>query len=246
MKRHLFISGIVLVVLALFVGLGMTLPALSTVPAAAQTDTDRLRTIQVSGSGQVNAAPDQAVVRLGVQTEADTAQAALEANNEQMTAVISATLEAEIDQADIRTEGLRLQPVYESPSGTQSPELTGYRASNMVQITVRNLAGLGELLDTAVAAGGNTIEGIQFEISSQADMAAAAREAAILNAQEKAEQLTELAGAELGPVQTILETGRSSPVSASLASEESLAAGVPIQPGTQSIEASVQVTWEIR
>ena len=139
-----------------------------------------------------------------------------------------------------------LQPIYESVPNAQTPELVGYRASNIVRATVRDLERLGELLDTAVAADGNTIEGIQFEISNQAELEAAAREAAMQNALEKAEQLTELADAELGPVRTILETGGSRPVPVTLSSEESVAASVPVQPGTQSIEASVQVTWEIR
>jgi uncharacterized protein len=248
MKRKLLVSGILLAAFSLFVGMGMTLMAQPTARVAAQTDASQPRTIQVSGRGQVSAQPDRAVVRLGVQTEADTAQAALAANNEQMTAVISATLEAGIDEADIQTQGLRLQPVYNSGSDTQQPELTGYRANNTVQITVRDLDRLGELLDTAVAAGSNTIEGIQFEVSNQADLEAAAREAAMQNAQDKAEQLTKLAGAELGPVQTILETGGSSPRPVTLASQESAvsAASVPVQAGTQFIEASVQVTWEIR
>lgn len=246
MKRRLFVVGMVLAIVAVAVGIGMTLMALPTAPALAQTETNDLRTIQVSGRGEVSARPDQAVVRLGVETEADTAADALAENNERMTAVISATLAMDIAEADVQTQGFRLQPVYDSSSDTQTPELTGYRATNTVQITVRDLEQLGALLDTAVAAGGNTVEGIQFEISNQAELETDAREAAMQNAQEKAEQLTQLAGAELGPVHTILETGQSVPVAAAPARQESLAANVPVQPGTQTIQASVQVTWEIR
>jgi len=246
MKLKIIVAGLILAVCSLVLGIGVALMALPTAPVAAQSDTPQVRTIQLSGHGQAEAEPDQAIIRLGVQTEADTAQAALEANNEKMTAVISATLESGVEETDIRTQGLQLQPVYDNPNNSQPPELTGYRASNIVQITVRDLDQLGNLLDTAVAAGSNTIEGIEFEIGNQAELEAAAREAAMLNAIQKAEQLTELAGAELGPVQTIVETGRTSPVPISVAREESLAANVPVQPGTQSVQASVQVTWELR
>lgn len=247
MKQKLFLAGISLTVFSLFAGIWLILSTQVTPPVAAQSDDKaNLRTIQVSGQGQVAAEPDIAIVRLGVQTEADTAVLALEENSDNMTAVISATLEADIAENDIRTEGFRLEPIYESSSDEQPRELVGYRASNMVRVTVRDLALLGELLDTAVAAGSNTIEGIQFEISEQAELEAAAREAAMLNALEKAEQLTELAGAELGPVQTILETSSPRPLSVSLEEETLAAASVPIQAGSQMIRASVQVTWEVQ
>lgn len=245
-RSRLLIPGVLFGVLSLLIGLGIPFLALPTAPAVAQSDQEQPRTIQVSGQGQVSAEPDQAVVVLGVQTEEDTAQDALDANNEQMTAVISATMEAGIAETDIQTQGFRLQPIYANSNAAQTPELTGYRAHNGVQITVHDLTQLGELLDTAVSAGSNTMTGIQFEISDQTALEAAAREAAMADAQQKAEQLTNLAGAQLGPVQTILETGGISPVSFSLTTEGSTSASVPIQPGTQSISASVQVTWEIR
>jgi uncharacterized protein YggE len=245
MKRNLLIPGILLVVFSLLAGIGIALTALPE-PAAAQTDQRSIRTIQVSGQGEVSVEPDQAVVRVGVQTEAETAGAALQENNERMTAVISATLEAGIEETDIQTQNFNLQPIYQSPEPDQSPELTGYRASNIVRVTVRDLAQLGTLLDAAVTAGSNTVEGIQFQVSNQARVEAAAREAAIQDAQQKAQQMTELLGAELGPVQTILETGGASPLPVDVIREESLEAGVPVQPGTQFIQVSVQITWEIQ
>lgn len=245
MKRNLPIFGAIFVALSLLVGLGVALTLQPANQAAAQTEAESARTIEVSGRGQVEAEPDQATVRLGVQTEADEAGAALEENNERMTAVISATLEAGIEEDDIQTEGFRLNPVYDNSPNTQR-ELAGYRASNIVRVTVRDLTMLGSLLDAVVEAGSNTIEGIQFEVSNEAELAAAAREAAMQDAQQKAEQLTELAGAELGPVRTILETGGARPLTAPVAEEASLAADVPIATGTQTIQASVQVIWEIR
>jgi uncharacterized protein len=245
MKRRLFLTGIVLAVTAVVATAVMFLASF-TAPAAAQTEqpvNEALRTVQVSGRGQVMAEPDRAIVRFGVQTEADSAQDALAENSEQMTAVISATLEAGVAEADIQTSGFQLQPQYDAgPDGT-NPELTGYRASNIVQVTVRDLEQIGELLDTVVSAGSNTIEGIQFEVSDQADMQAAAREAAIEDARQRAEQLAELTGAELGPVQTIMETAGFGPAPLATTFNESFAASVPVQPGTQAIETIVQVTW---
>jgi uncharacterized protein len=244
MKSRFLITGFFLVLFSLTAGIVITLIGLPS-PAAAQTEDAPLRTILVTGRGQVNAQPDQATVRFGVQTEASAAAAAMEENNEQMTAVISATLGAGIEETDIQTQGLNLQPVYNNPDNGQAAELTGYRAINIVQVTVRDLTLLGTLLDAAVEAGSNTIESVEFQISNQAELEAAAREAAVTDAQQKAQQMTELAGATLGPVQTIVEIGGATPFQGEVL-EESVASGVPIQPGMQAVQATVQVTWEIQ
>lgn len=244
MKRRLLISGILLAIFSLLAGAGFTLMTLPE-PVAAQGQEPSLRTVQVTGRGQVSATPDQAIIRLGVQTEANTADAALEENNEQMAAVISTTLGAGVDETDIQTQGFNLRPVYDTPDNGDAPELTGYRASNIVQITVRDLSQIGGLLDAAVSAGSNTIEGIQFEVSNMAELEAAAREAAVTNAEQKATQMVQVAGAELGPVHTILEIGGGGPLPVAV-QEDTLESSVPIQPGTQSIEVIVQVTWEIQ
>lgn len=202
------------------------------------------RTITVNGSGQVNMTPDIAIVRLGVQTEADSAAQALDDNSVRMQAVISATQAAGIAAEDIRTTGLRLQPRYDRPDDGGVSQVTGYQASNNVEVTVRDLALLGPLLDEAVAAGSNTIDNIRFEVTDRAALAAAAREAAMNDAIAKAEQLTDLAGTTLGPVVTIRETGGTTPIVVQEAAAFESAA-VPVQPGTQTIEASVQVVWHI-
>lgn len=248
MKQKLWILGTFFLAFALFVGVGLTLISQPALPVVAQTTATSadLATIEVSGQGLVQAEPDMAVVRLGVQTQADTAEAALEANNEQMTAVISATLEAGIEESDIITEGFSLQPVYDTGNNGQSREVTGYQVNNRVRVTVTDLDRLGGLLDTAVAAGSNTVQGIDFQISNQAELEAQAREAAMMDAQAKAEQLTAQAGAELGPVHSIVELGSSSPGPVIFAEQAAADSSVPIQAGTLTIQASVQVVWQVR
>lgn len=246
MKRSLVaITTVLITVLTIALGL---LAFRSTPQAAAQTETTAPpRTVTVSGHGRVNVQPDTAIVRFGVQSQAETAAEALETNSVQMTDVISATTNAGVATEDIQTQGLSLQPVYESSdSTTGTPALSGYRASNIVQVTMRDISGLGELLDAVVAAGGNTIEGIQFVVSDQTALEAAAREAAINDAQQKAEQLVGLTNVELGEVQSITETGISSPAPIAFAVQDSAGGGVPVQPGTQTIETWIQVTWAIQ
>lgn len=224
-------------------------------PVQAQTDEPsedvaeaaQERVIHVSGHGEVTARPDVAVVQLGVQTEEETATEALEQNNLRMQEVISTTLQAGVAEEDVQTQGLRLNPEYSGPDEDDGqPTLTGYRAANTVAITVRDLDGLGELLDAAVEAGANTIQDIRFEVDDAAELQAQAREVAMNNALEKAEQLTALADAELGEVLTINETA-GTPVPRRVVAEEAEAAGgVPIAPGMQTIEVTLQVSWRIR
>lgn len=225
-------------------------------PARAQDDVTPTtagteRTISVSGEGRVSARPDVAIVRVGVETEADTATAALDENSVRMSGVISATLDAGVSRDDVQTEGLSLRPIYQrpdrEPDGEEGPpELVGYRASNIVAVTVRDLDELGTLLDAAVEAGGNTIQGIRFEISDNDALRSAAREAAMNDAIAKAEQLTDLAGAELGEVLTIEEAGGDAPSPVRLEAEAAQDVAVPISPGQQEIAVRLRVTWRIR
>ena len=204
------------------------------------------RTVSVSGTGQASATPDLAVVSLGVQTQAEEASEALSQNNEQMQAVIDALQEAGVAPADIQTQVIRLSPRYEQPTpqaGAQQgpPELVGFMATNIVEVTVREIDGLGDLLDTAIQAGGNQIQGIRFEVEDPAELFDLAREAAWADAMHKAEQLAELSDSTLGAVLTINESSRTpGPVI-----ERAVGAGVaaPIEPGTQLIEINLQVTW---
>jgi uncharacterized protein YggE len=214
--------------------------------AGAQTQPESTeRLVNVTGYGRVAAQPDLAIIRVGVQTEADTAAEAMDENNTLMQAVISATVAAEIDEADIQTQGIRLNPVYGSSEGGAPANITGYQASNIVEVIVRDLDSLGTLLDSVVEAGGNTIESIRFEVSDMSELLAQAREAAMNDARNKAEQLTSLADAELGEVLTITEFSQSSPIPV-VSDTIAVGSAAPIQPGTEYVETTVQVVWRIQ
>lgn len=243
-----------LVVAVLLLGTFLVQMAPRVLPLAAQEEPpveDTVeRTISVSGTGEATAQPDTAVVTLGVETEAESAEDALDENTEQMQALLTALQEAGIPEADIQTQAIRLQPRYEEVRRTEpngegermDRELVGYMAVNTVEVRVRDIETLGSLLDTAVEAGGNRIQGIRFEVSDAADLVDEAREAAWENAEHKAEQLVDLAGAELGDVLTISESSRvPRPVVREQVQTE--AAAVPIEPGTQTISVDIQVTW---
>ncbi|MFN8446342.1 MAG: SIMPL domain-containing protein [Caldilineaceae bacterium] len=225
------------------------------------------RSVSVTGSAQVRVQLDLAIVRVGVQTSGSEAAAALDSNSEQMQALLDALQKAGVAEDDIQTQTIQLQPQYanapqEFPSqpqpvepaqsGTLSdtrssgPEITGYIAINTVEVRTSDLANLGSLLDEIVAAGGNQIAGIRFDISNANDELTKARDAAWQDARQKAEQLAKLSGGELGDVLTISEFSRG-PVplaETSLAARDTTA--VPVQPGTQDVGVDLQVTWQLQ
>jgi hypothetical protein len=214
------------------------------------SDGEYKRTLNVSGTGEATAQPDTAVVTLGVTTEAKEAGDALEENSTRMSAVIDALKAAGIASEDIQTQTIRLSPRYERPAprqGTTPPaELVGFTATNIVEVRVREISSLGETLDAAVKAGGNQIQGIRFEISDRSELYDQAREAAWEDARNKAEQLAGLAGAELGPVVTISESSYTPVPYVERAMAFAADASVPVEPGTQSVQISVQVTWSLQ
>jgi uncharacterized protein len=248
MNKRVFKAAVGGVLAAAFVSMAL-LPGMAqtTEPGLGQTPVagEPLRTITVIGYGEVAVAPDQALVRLGVQTEADTAGTALSQNSQQMQQLINGLTGAGIVRADIQTQNIQLYPRYSDGQNVITPtrQIVGYTASNIVEARVRNLNNLGSLLDAAVGAGSNTIESIGFVVSDAAARTDQARRAALDDAQRKASQLAAQVNGQLGEVLSIDESG--SPVIPVAARLSQAAAGgaAPVEPGTQSLSAQVRVTW---
>ena len=237
------------ILVACMLAAGLLAPAISpglALQEEAVGDSPR-RTVNVSGSGQVSAQPDIAVVTLGVQTEAEEAASALTENSQQMQALVDVLRDEDVAAEDIQTQVVRLRPRYEEePRAEGQRELIGYTATNVVEVRIRDLDAAGGVLDAAVQAGGNRIEGIRFEVSEPAAYLDQAREVAWNDAQHRAEQLASLAGVELGGIMTINESGRGPQPVVERPMAVEAAAAVPIEPGSQSIQVDLQVTWYLR
>jgi uncharacterized protein YggE len=216
-------------------------------PEQAVDDGAIRRSISVSGAGSASAAPDMAVVVVGVRTEAEDAATALTENNQSMGDLIDALREAGIAQADLQTQQINLSPRYANqPNQTGQPQVTGYEAMNTLQVRVRDMDQVGEILDNAVQSGGNIIHSIRFETADAQDVLQQAREAAFNDARQKAEQLASLADVQLGSVITINETTSSLPRPFAVAAQtEAADRAVPVEPGLQDVDVTLQVTWEI-
>ncbi|MBE0704503.1 MAG: SIMPL domain-containing protein [Afipia sp.] len=203
--------------------------------------------ISVNGQATVSAAPDLAEIEAGVTTEAKTARAASEANAKAMNAVLAALKQTGIAQKDVQTSQISLQPQMTSRNNSSAPpQITGYRATNRVSVTLRDTAKIGDTLDALVAAGANDIGGVSFSVSQSSKLLDEARARAIDDAHRKAAIYAQSAGVTLGGPLSIAEEGVPPPIAFRKMNASLAAAPTPIVPGEQTLRMSVHVSYEIK
>ena len=198
------------------------------------------RTITVSGDGAVTTVPDRASFEFGVTTQADNAKDALGRNATEANAVIAALKAAGVAAADLSTTGVSLSPA----TGPDGMRIVSYTASNSVSARIA-LAKAGALVDAAVAAGANTVWGPGLDRSDRKALYRQALAQALTDAKAKADTLAQAAGVSLGGIQSIQEGGAATPVPLIRAAAPADAAGTPIEPGTQEVDANVTVTYAV-
>lgn len=200
-----------------------------------------LEGITVTGSGKATLVPDVAEWSFGVQTDADTAEAALATNSQAMEGVLGALGGAGIEKKDLRTEQVSVYPRMRDDGRA----VVGYTASNTVHATVHDLGRAGAIVDAAVAAGANQVYGPTLRASDTDAQYEAAVEAAYDDARARAEAIAGKAGVTLGAPVAIVEGGGGGDVYAYDRAVAEQAAGVPIEPGTQDVAATLTVTFAI-
>jgi len=198
----------------------------------------------VTGSAQVSVAPDLATVILGAETQSRQAVEALRKNSTAMGELFNLLQESGIEQKDMQTSGLSLEPQYLHSSGAL-PKLTGYVARNRVTVRLRDLDKLGALLDAAVSTGSNVFHGLSFGLQDPVAAQDIALAKAVARARAKAEIMAGAAGVELGPLLSISESGsRGQPVPIMREAVMAMDA-VPVAEGSVSINATANLTFEI-
>ena len=205
-------------------------------------------TMGVTGIGEVSLAPDMATLRIGVETRADSAAAAVADNNEAAQAIIATVKENGVAAEDIQTANFSVSPVYDETSyqRPEGPRIVGYQATNQVVARVRNLDRLPGLLDATVGSGANRIDGLAFGLADDTAALDEARRLAVQDARRKAEVYADAAGVQLGTIRSISETGGGPLPIYDRAMRAEAAASVPIERGQTTVTATVQIVWEIR
>jgi uncharacterized protein len=206
------------------------------------------RTLNVNGVGTSYLTPDIAYIYIGVHNEGATASQAVDSNKTQTNAVLSALKKAGVDDKDLRTTNFSIYPSQQyAPDGTVSGTI--YMVDNTVYVTVRNLDGLGSLLDDTISAGANSINSIQFDVADKTAAVKEARAKGVEDAKTQAQELADASGVTLGEIQSI-SFYDNSPIPMAEGKGGGGAAlantAVSIQPGQLTISVSVSITYTIK
>jgi uncharacterized protein YggE len=229
------IAAVALLVLAAAAFAGVGRPD-SAGGASAQTEG-----ITVNGVGTVKAAPDEAQMSFGVETEASTAREALARNSAQMERVLAALEAAGIAEKDVQTQDVSVWPQYDN----MGKDSAGYSARNSATVTIHELERAGAVTDAATRAGANEVSGPTLSSSGREQLESKALSTAVDNARKKAEALAKAAGVGLGQVTAIVESGGTpGPVMFEAAAARADKA-VPIEPGQEEVQATVTLTFSI-
>ena len=205
--------------------------------------------LDVSATGEVTRVPDLAIISAGVQTLRPTATAAIEENAARMERVRAALKRAGIDDRDIQTAAINLNPEYRYVEN-QPPVLTGYRASNTLSVKFRDLKRTGAILDALVREGANQINGPSLTIDKPETAYDEARVKAIANGRARAELYARALGMRVVRLLSVSEGGSvhvPPPMPYAMeARAVSSVADTKIDPGTQDLSVSVAMSFELR
>ena len=198
--------------------------------------------------GRTARTPDIAEISGGVVTTAPTAAAALSENAGKMNAVVAAVRKAGIAERDIQTAGLNLQAQYRYEAN-QAPILTGYQASNTVNLRVRSVAQTGPLIDTLVGVGANQINGPTFRVENSDAALDEARQAAIATAKARAALYAKATGLNVRRIVTVSEGGAIEPgprpMMMKAMAMDSEMARTPVAAGEVALSVIVTVVFEL-
>ncbi|HSB11093.1 MAG TPA: SIMPL domain-containing protein [Blastocatellia bacterium] len=239
-KRHIALIALATVACALA----------STAPILAQEASPTRPTIRVSSDASITVKPDEAEINLGVVTQAETAQAAAIQNAQKQDAVIAELRKILGANADIKTIGYSVSPTYRYPKEGGQPTISGYSASNTVQIKTSDLSKVGKLIDASTQAGANSIQALRYTLKDDSAARAQALREASTKARAKAEAIASALGLKIARVLRV-EEGASGPrplyeiEGASGGALRAQMAPTPVEAGSIEVRASITLTVEI-
>lgn len=239
MRTKLSIIVLILIGAAL---LGACVPAVSSgVPNAGP------RVISVTGTGQAYLTPNIATIYIGVSSRSENVADALKENNAKAQAVAAALTALGVEAKDIQTSSFNVMPQQQyGPTG----EMLGviYVVENTVNVTARDLTKLGEMLNTVVTSGANSINNIQFDVVDKQAALTEARTRAVENARKQAEDAAKAAGFTLGDVysMSIYTSGGPIPLYEGKGGMAAADGSVPVAAGQLVISVDVNISYEIK
>jgi uncharacterized protein YggE len=216
--------------------------------ALAQEARDPQNVLTVTGTAQVFASPDEAIVRLGVQEQATTAQEAQGKANEVIQKMLAALAKLSIAKTNIQTSRMSLNPIYSQPRPGEPQKISGYQASDVLSIRLSDFALVGKVIDAGTSAGVNTIEGIDFQLRNARGPRAQAYKEAVADARSKADAVAEALGTKIVGVYDVRadNTGYVPPprMMGGVARMD-LAMSTPVEPGQMEVSVTVTIRYRL-
>ncbi|ANK82527.1 MAG: hypothetical protein TEF_18320 [Rhizobiales bacterium NRL2] len=228
---------------------GVGLIVLTLAPAAmAQPQEREPGKLHISVEGTASAVPDVARVSAGVVAEANSASEAMTEQRARMNRIVATVRDSGVDERDIQTAGISLSPIYHRNPERSSPRINGYRATNRVNITVRDLKKVGAALDALVAAGANDIGNISFAFSEQEQLLTEARTNAVAALEARRDFYARTAGLKIGRLLSLSESGGMRPprpMEYAMRAEAMDSAPTPVSPGESEVSVGLSAVYEI-
>jgi uncharacterized protein YggE len=205
--------------------------------------------VKTTGTAELKITPDQATLQLGVERQSATAKYAKAEVASTSRKVLAALKGLKIEDKDIQTAYLYLEPMIDYRKGLR---ITNFTAEQSLSITVRDLSKLDTVMDAVISAGANHIGGIEYQSSDLRRYKDQARDAAAQAAREKAEALARALGNQIGKTYSVEEVpqteGYYGPVAGMMANtslEPSKSRGPSTAPGQLTVKASVVVSFDL-
>ncbi|HXA91115.1 MAG TPA: SIMPL domain-containing protein [Mycobacterium sp.] len=205
------------------------------------------RQVTVIGSGQVQGVPDTLTADVGIEFTAPDVTTAMNQTNDRQQAVINALVGAGMDRKNISTTAVTLQPQYSNPEPAGTATITGYRATNAIQVKIHPTDTASKMLALIVSTGGDAtrISSVSYSIADDSQLVKDARARAFQDAKNRADQYAQLSGLRLGKVLSISEATGSTPTAGAPPAPPRAAFAVPLEPGQQTVSFSVTAVWEL-
>ena len=224
---------------------------------AGQTPAQPPPYIAASAIGETRVTPDRAIVQVSVDSRGESAASAGAQNRDKQQRVIAAVKAQGVAAPQIRTSGYRVSPEYAEPERGKAPRVTGYHATNTVQVEVRRIESLGEVIDAALGAGATNIGSVGLYASNTDSARREAVGLAVTKARHEAESAARAAGGTLGTLveltidpgaiprpllQQVVVTGAGG---VGAGGERGVAPSyTPVEPGESLVVAAVRARWQ--
>ena len=232
-----------IVKLAAALAVAVAAPLVAAGPALAQDNAAfRTTTLNLSAQGETRIRPDIVTLSLGVMSEAATAQAASAETSQKVAAVVQALKRAGVAERDIQTQYVQLQPRYSEHANVPS-QIVAHQASSALNVTVRDVDRAGALLDLAVGAGANLVQGVRFGLADPSGAERQARDQALRALQTEATEVAGVMGQRVVRLVSVSTQVNSSVVMASSRMASPMAFAV--EPGELSIHGSANGVFEL-